>query len=157
MTKILFVCHGNICRSPMAMYLMRDMVKKRGIADAFRIDSAATSSEELGNPLYPPARRKLTREGIPCEGHVVRKLEKADYARYDLLLGAESANIRNMLRICGGDPDGKIRRLLDYSSAPRDIADPWFTDDFDAAFDDIREGCEALLDKLLTKKERGNL
>ena len=156
MIKILFVCHGNICRSPMAMFLMREMVKAQGVADRFRIDSAATSSEELGNPLYPPARRKLMREGIPCEGHVVRKLEKADYARYDLLLGAESANIRNMLRICGGDPDGKIRRLLDFSDTPRDIADPWFTDDFDTAYFDILEGCKALLDKLLSDDRREN-
>ena len=111
MIKVLFVCHGNICRSPMAMFLLRDMVKKRGLSDRFRIDSAATSTEELGNPLYEPARRELTRHGVPCEGHVVRVLQRADYARYDLLIGAESVNIRNMLRI-SPDPEGKMRLLL---------------------------------------------
>ena len=148
MTKILFVCHGNICRSPMGMFLLRDMVQKRGISDAFRIDSAATSSEELGNGLYPPARRKLEAEGIPCCGHRARQLTRADYGAYDLLLGADSANIRNMHRICGADPEEKIHRLLDFSTRPRDIADPWFTGDFDTAYRDICEGCEALLAKL---------
>ena len=145
MIKILFVCHGNICRSPMAMFLLRDMAKKRGLSDRFCIDSAATSTEELGNPLYEPARRELTRHGVPCEGHVVRVLQRADYARYDLLIGAESANIRNMLRICGGDPDGKIHRLLDFTDTPGDIADPWYTDDFETAYRQIEAGCKALL------------
>jgi protein-tyrosine phosphatase len=148
MIKILFICHGNICRSPMGMFILRDMVQKRGVASQFLIDSAATSTEEIGNGLYPPARRKLEAEGIPCTGHRARQLTRADYAAYDLLLGADSANLHNMRRICGGDPDGKIRRLLDYSAPPRDIADPWYTDDFDTAYRDIVEGCEALLAQL---------
>lgn len=148
MIRILFICHGNICRSPMGMFILRDMVQKRGVASQFLIDSAATSTEEIGNGLYPPARRRLEAEGIPCTGHRARQLTRADYAAYDLLLGADSANLHNMRRICGGDPDGKIRRLLDYSAAPRDIADPWYTDDFDTAYRDIVEGCEALLAQL---------
>lgn len=148
MTKILFVCHGNICRSPMGMFLLRELVKKRGVSDDFRIESAATSTEEIGNGLYPPARRKLEAEGIPCAGHRARQLTRADYDAFDLLLGADSANIRNMRFICGGDPEGKICRLLDFAAQPRDIADPWYTDDFSAAYRDILEGCEALLAKL---------
>lgn len=132
----------------MGMFILRDMVQKRGVASQFLIDSAATSTEEIGNGLYPPARRKLEAEGIPCTGHRARQLTRADYAAYDLLLGADSANLHNMRRICGGDPDGKIRRLLDYSAPPRDIADPWYTDDFDTAYRDIVEGCEALLAQL---------
>jgi len=148
MKKILFICHGNICRSPMAMYVLRKIVQDRGIADQFYIDSAATSTEEIGNTIYPPARRKLERESVPIDGHRARQLRRNDYAAYDLLLGADSANIRNMTRICGGDPDGKIHRLLDYTARPRDIADPWYTDDFDTTYRDVVEGCEALLKHL---------
>lgn len=145
MIKILFICHGNICRSPMSEFILRDMVKKQGIADRFRIASAATSREEIGNPVYPPARRKLKEHGIDPSGKTARQMTKADYREYDYLLAAEQYNIRNMLRITGGDPDHKICRLLDFSDRPRDIADPWYTGDFDTAWEDIVEGCEAFL------------
>ena len=148
MIKVLFVCHGNICRSPMAECVMKNMVKERGISAEFYIDSAATSREEIGNPIYPPAVRKLKAEGIPLTDHRAIQMTKADYDKYDLLLAADSANVRNMTRIAGGDPEGKIRRLLDYTSRPRDIADPWYTGNFDVTYDDIVEGCEALLKAL---------
>ena len=149
MKKILFVCHGNICRSPMAMYVLRDLVEKRGIADQFYIDSAATSTEEIGNTIYPPARRKLEHEGVAIDGHRARQLRRDDYTAYDLLLGADSANIRNMNRICGGDPERKIHRMLEYAGRGREeVADPWYTGDFDATWVDIFESCTALLKEL---------
>ena len=145
MIKILFVCHGNICRSPMAEFALKDLVKKAGLAPRFQIDSAATSAEELGNPVYPPARRKLAEHGIDCAGKTARQLRSADYGEYDLLIGMDSANLRNMRRICGGDPDGKLRLLMDYTGRPGDVADPWYTRDFDAAWRDVEEGCRGLL------------
>ena len=145
MIKILFICHGNICRSPMAEYVMKDLVKKTGVSDRFLIDSAATSREEIGNPVHPGTRQKLKQEGIPCGDHRARRMEKADYAKYDYLIGMETWNIKNMLRITGGDPDKKISRLLDFSQHPRDIADPWYTGNFDETFEDVMEGCRALL------------
>ena len=145
MTKLLFVCHGNICRSPMAEFVMKDLVKQAGLEGQFQIASAATSTEEIGNPVYPPARRKLAEHGISCAGKTSRQLTKADYAQYDLLVGMDRANIRNMNRICGGDPDGKIKLLLDYTARPGDVADPWYTGDFDAAWRDVLEGCRELL------------
>ena len=148
MTKILFVCLGNICRSPMAEFIMKDLVKKRGIADEFVIASCATSTEEIGNPVYPPARRMLASHGIDCSGKRARQLNRADYDEYDLLFGMENRNIQRMRAICGGDPEGKIARLLDDTARPRDIADPWYTDDFQTTWDDILEGCEALLNRL---------
>ena len=148
MIKLLFVCHGNICRSPMAEFVMKDLVEKAGLASQFRIASAATSREEIGNPIYPPAKRKLKKMGVPFGDHRAVQMTRADYDRYDLLLAADSANVRNMTRIAGGDPDHKIRRLLDDCPRPRDIADPWYTGNFDVTYDDIVEGCEALLDRL---------
>ena len=148
MKKILFVCHGSICRSPMSEYVMKDLVKKAGLAAQFHIESAATSSEELGNPVYPPARRKLAEHGIACGGHAARQLTKNDYKEFDLLIGMDRANLQNMRRICGGDPDGKIHLLLDYTGHPRDVADPWYTDDFGAAYADIVRGCTAFLEHL---------
>lgn len=145
MIRVLFVCHGNICRSPMAEFILKDMVKKRGIAEQFHIASAATSSEELGNPVYPPARKKLKEHGIDPSGKTARRMTKEDYEEYDYLLAAEQYNIRNMLRITGGDPEQKISRLLDFSKRPRDIDDPWYTGDFTTAWNDIVEGCEAFL------------
>ena len=145
MTKILFVCHGNICRSPMAEFVMKDLVKQAGLEDQFQIASAATSTEEIGNPVYPPARRKLAEHGISCAGKTARQLTKGDYAQYDLLIGMDRANIRNMNRICGGDPDGKIKLLLSYTDRPGDVADPWYTGDFDATWRDVLEGCQGLL------------
>ena len=151
MTKILFVCHGNICRSPMAEFVMKDLVKKAGLEDQFQIASAATSTEEIGCPVYPPARRKLAEHGISCAGKTARQLTRADYAQYDLLIGMDRANIRNMARICGGDPDGKIKLLLDYTDRPGDVADPWYTGDFDATWRDVLEGCQKMLASLMNQ------
>ena len=148
MTKILFVCHGNICRSIMAECVFADKAQKRGLAGEFAVSSAATSREEIGNPIYPPAARKLREKGVPILPHAARQMTKADYAEYDLLIGMEEYNLRNMLRITGGDPAGKLRRLLDFTSRPGDVDDPWYTGDFEAAWRDIDAGCEALLSAL---------
>ena len=148
MTKVLFVCHGNICRSPMAEFVMKDMVTKAGLEGQFRIASAATSTEEIGNPVYPPARRKLAEHGIGCDGHAARQLTSRDYGDYDLLIGMDQANLRNMRRICGGDPAGKLHLLLDYTDHPGDVADPWYTGDFEATWRDVQAGCRGLLDRL---------
>ena len=148
MTKVLFVCHGNICRSPMAEFVMKQLVKEAGLSGRFEIASAATSTEELGNPVYPPARRKLLEHGIRCDGKRARQLTRADYQKYDVLIGMDHANIRNMHRICGGDPDGKIHMLLDYTDRPGSVADPWYTDDFDATWRDAMDGCTGLLNAL---------
>ena len=148
MIKILYICHGNICRSPMSEFILKDMTARRGISDLFQIASAATSREEIGNPVYPPARRKLLQHGIDPSGKTARQITRRDYEEYDYILAAESYNIRNIERITGGDPDHKIHRLLDFSARPRDIDDPWYTGDFDTAWNDIVEGCEAFLDWL---------
>ncbi len=145
MVRILFVCHGNICRSPMAEFVMKDLVRKAGLEDAFYIESAATSTEEIGNDVYPPARRKLAEHDISCKGKTARQMTRRDYERYDLLVGMDSWNIRNMKVICGGDPDGKIRQLLDFTNRPGDVADPWYTGDFEATWRDVSEGCQCLL------------
>lgn len=154
MTKILFICHGNICRSPMAEFVMKDLAEKAGLAEEFSIASAATSTEELGNGVYPPARRELARHGISCEGHRARQLTKEDYARYDYLVVMDDANLRNTRRICGGDPEGKICRLLDFTDRPGEVADPWYTGDFEATWQDVLEGCEALLEYVISVDER---
>ena len=148
MTKILFVCWGNICRSPMAEFVMKDLVQKAGCADGFQIASAAVSREELGNPVYPPARRMLAKHGIDCSGKTARQMTAADYQEYDLLIGMDEVNRQRMLRICGGDPEGKISLLLDHTSRPGDVADPWYTGDFEATWRDVNEGCAALLQEL---------
>lgn len=152
MIKILFICHGNICRSPMAEFVLKDMVQKRGMADRFYIASAATSSEEIwngvGNPVYPPARENLKEHGIDCGGKRAVLLQRSDYEEYDYLIGMDSANIRNMHRILGGDADGKIYKLLSFAGSERDIADPWYTGNFDATYSDVVEGCTALLKRL---------
>ena len=149
MKKILFVCHGNICRSPMAEFVMKDLVKKAGLASQFHIESAATSREEIGNPVYPPARRKLAEHGISCDGHAARQLTNQDYDKYDLLIGMDSANLRNMHRICGGDFAGKLRLLMDYTDHPGDVTDPWYTEDFESTWRDVLEGCQGLLKGLM--------
>ena len=148
MIKVLFVCHGNICRSAMAECVMTMLIRQRGLESRFSADSAATSREELGNPIYPPARRKLAEKGVPVLPHRARQMTAADYAQYDLLIGMDDANLRNMTRIAGGDPDGKIRRLMDYTRRPGQVADPWYTGDFESTWRDVSEGCAALLDAL---------
>lgn len=148
MKKILFVCHGNICRSPMAEFVMKDLVQKAGLADHFYIESAATSTEEIGNEVYPPAKRKLAEHGISCKGKTARQMTRSDYQRFDLLIGMDDWNIRNMTRIAGGDPEGKIHKLLDYTVRKGDVADPWYTGDFDATWRDVTEGCRELLKSL---------
>lgn len=148
MKKILFVCHGNICRSPMAEFVMKDLVKKHGLQDMFYIESAATSTEEIGNEVYPPAKRKLAEHNISCKGKTARQMTQSDYNRFDLLIGMDEWNIRNMNRICGGDPEGKIHKLLDYTIRKGDVADPWYTGDFNATWRDVTEGCQCLMDSL---------
>ena len=151
MKKILFICHGNICRSPMAEFVMKDLVQKAGLASQFHIESAATSREEIGNSVYPPARRKLAEHGISCNGHAARQLTRQDYADYDFLVGMDSANLRDMHCICGGDPDGKISLLLDHTARPGNVADPWYTEDFEATWQDVLEGCQGLLKEFVTE------
>lgn len=130
---------------------MKDLVKKAGMEDVFHIASAATSTEEIGNPVYPPARRKLSEHGISCAGKTARQLRKADYVQYDYLVGMDSANYRNMQRICGGDPEEKISLLLDYTNHPGSVADPWYTGDFEATWRDVLDGCQGLLAEILQK------
>ena len=152
MIRILFVCHGNICRSPMAEFMLKKMVADRGIEDDFYIESAATSTEEIwngvGNPVYPPARDELRRHGIDCSGKRARQVTPEDYDRFDYILCMENTNIRNTLRILRSDPEGKVKRLLDYGDRPRDIADPWYTGIFDRTYNDIDEGLNAFLEYL---------
>ena len=145
MTKVLFICHGSICRSPMAKYIMLDLVKKAGRRDEFIIDSAATSSEELGNPVYPPARAVLKEHGIDCSGYAARRMRYDDYEVYDLIIGMDSENMYYMKRMWPEDPEGKLSLLMDYTKDPREVSDPWYTRDFDKAYSDILEGCESLL------------
>ena len=149
MTNILFVCHGNICRSPMAEFVMKDLVEKAGLGERLHIESAATSREEIGNPVYPPARRKLAEHGIGCEGHAARQITARDYQDFDLLIAMDSANLRNMRRFYGGDPAGKIHMLLDYAGRPgEEVADPWYPGDFQATWPDVSAGCAGLLKQL---------
>ena len=148
MIKILFVCHGNICCSPMAEFYMKELVRREGAEQQFEIASAATSTEELGNPVYPPARRVLAAHGISCAGKTARQITRADYDRYDLLIGMDALNLRNMRRFFGGDPQGKISLLLDYTDRPGDVADPWYTGDFEETWRDVAEGCRGLLTRL---------
>ena len=146
MKKILFVCHGNICRSPMAEFVMKDLVRKAGLENQFYIESAATSTEEIGNEVYPPAKRKLAEHGISCKGKTARQMRRSDYDRFDLLIGMDAWNIRNMTSICGGDPEGKIHMLMDFTERKGDVEDPWYTRDFDATWRDVSEGCQCLLE-----------
>lgn len=156
MIKVLFVCHGNICRSPMAEFLLKDIVQKKGIADQFYIASAATSTEEIGNGVHYGTRNKLARYNIRCDGHHARQMTRDDYAKFDLLIGMDSANVRNMTRIAGGDPEHKIHKMLEYvydgpGFPPQyvpDVADPWYTDNFDETYDDISRGLAGMLKKL---------
>lgn len=150
--KILFVCHGNICRSTMVQYVMQDFVEKNGLSDSFFIDSAATSTEEIDNPVDPRTRRKLQQEGIRCGNHRARQLTRADYEYFDYLVGMDHNNQRNMMRILKNDPLGKVSLLLDWTEKPRDISDPWYSGNFDLTYEDVTEGCEALLKRISLNK-----
>lgn len=149
----MFVCHGNICRSPMAEFIFKDMINRRGLEGEFCVASCATSTEEIwggiGNPVYPPAKAELAKHKISCEGKRAVQLQKSDYDKYDLFVGMDSANIRNMHRILGGDPQNKIRKLMEYTERGGDVADPWYSGRFDVAYRDIYDGCEGLLENEL--------
>ena len=153
MIKVLFICHGNICRSPMAEFVMKDLVEKEGLKHRFYIASAATSTEEIGNGVHPGTRKKLAQYGISTSGKTAIQLKKEDYNTYDFLLGMESYNLKNMKRIIGDDEAQKVYRLLDFSNRPRDIADPWYTGNFDVTYEDIYEGCIAFI-QYLKKQNR---
>ncbi|MFI3251182.1 MAG: low molecular weight protein-tyrosine-phosphatase [Eubacteriales bacterium] len=151
--KILFICYGNICRSTMAQSLMVELVARNNLSDYFEINSAGTSAEELGNPMYPPAARTLEAHEIPITPHKATRLTKKDYEQYNLLLCMEEKNVEAVLEITGGDPDQKIHRVLDISPDPRDIPDPWYTGEFEQTFLELTEGCDYLLGSLLFKPE----
>ena len=148
MKKILFVCHGNICRSPMAEFVMKDLVEKAGLSEMFLIESAATSSEEIGNGVHIGTRRLLTKHGISCAGKTARRIVQEDYSRFDLLIGMDEANVFSMTRFFDGDPEDKVRLLLSYTGNDAPIADPWYTGDFEATWRDVQRGCTALLEFL---------
>lgn len=157
MLKILFVCHGNICRSPMAEFVMRDLIQKHGMGKSFHIASAATSREELGNPVHSGTRNKLKEYGISTYGKYAVQLCKEDYINYDYLIGMDQWNLKNMIRILGSDQDNKMALLLDYTDHPRDIADPWYTGDFDKTYRDVLEGCKGLLKHIMDQTNDSNI
>lgn len=148
MKRLLFVCLGNICRSPMAEFIMKKLVRTAGIDSEFEIESAGTSNEELGNPVYPMARQELARHGVGCPGKTARQVDAEDYSRFDMIIGMDDGNVEQLMRFFGADPEHKISRLLDHTDTPRDIADPWYTRDFRTAWNDIYSGCEGLLAEL---------
>lgn len=152
MHKVLFVCLGNICRSPMAEFVMKDLVKKANVSQQFEIASAATSREELGNPVYPPARQELAKHGIGCSGKTARQITKEDYEYYDYIVAMDYSNVRNLERMLGPDTEHKISMLLDYTNHPGQVADPWYTGDFGATWNDVLEGCQGLLKQILEKR-----
>ena len=151
MTRILFICHGNICRSPMAEMVMKELVRRKHLEHCFDIASCATSTEEIGNPVYPPARAELARQNIPCERRGARQITRLDYEEYDLLICMDGNNLRNLRRIIPSDPAGKVHKLMEYAGSNADVADPWYTDRFDICYNDILSGCEGLLNALLEK------
>ena len=151
MTRILFICHGNICRSPMAEMVMKELVRHKHLEHCFDIASCATSTEEIGNPVYPPARAELARQNIPCERRGARQITRLDYEEYDLLICMDGNNLRNLRRIIPSDPAGKVHKLMEYAGSNADVADPWYTDRFDICYNDILSGCEGLLNSLLKK------
>ena len=148
MIRVLFVCLGNICRSPMAEFAMKDLLQREGLSEQFYIASAATSTEELGNPVYPPARRKLAEHHIDCSGKTARQITERDYEDFDYIIGMDHSNLRSMMRRYHNDPQHKISLLLDYTSRPGEVADPWYTGNFDATWRDVTEGCQGFLDQL---------
>ena len=154
MKKVLFVCHGNICRSPMAEFVMKDLVGKAGLSAQFEIASAATSMEEIGNPVYPPARQKLAEHGISCAGKTARQMTRRDYENYDYIIAMDHNNLRNMARFVGDDPERKVSLLMDHTRRPGDVADPWYTGDFEATWQDVLDGCTALLEELQKGKKQ---
>ena len=150
-TKLLFICHGNICRSPMAEMILKHLVRERGLT-GYVIDSVAVGREEIGNGVYPPAKRELAAHGVRCEAHRARQITAADYDAWDHLIGMDMSNISRMLRIFGQDDDHKVHRLLDFTGRPADVSDPWYSDRFDVAYADILRGCEALLDYIISNR-----
>lgn len=152
MIKVLFICHGNICRSPMAEFIFKDMIQKRGIAQNFYVASCATSTDELGDSVYPPAKAVLARHGISCKGKYAVQLTPQDYDKYDMLIAMDSYNVRNIYRMVGGDPAKKISKLMDYTPRGGDVDDPWYSGDFEIAYNDIYEGCKSLLDKITSTR-----
>ena len=146
--RLLFVCHGNICRSPMAEMVMKRLVREAGRSGQFEIASAATSTEAIGNPVYPPARRKLAEHGIACDGKTARQITREDYLYYDVIIAMDRNNLRNLRRLLGEDTEHKIHLLMDYTNRPGDVADPWYTGDFEATWRDVLEGCQGLLAKM---------
>lgn len=152
MKKILFVCHGNICRSPMAEFILKDMIKQRGLDEFFEVASAATSSEEIGNSVYPPAQRMLAKHGISCKGKTARRITVNDYNYYDIIIGMDNANMYNMKRFWN-DTDKKLKHIMiDFAKVNRDVADPWYTGDFQQTYDDLILGCEAIMKEILIQK-----
>lgn len=151
MIKIIFVCHGNICRSPMAEFIFKDLIKKEKLEKEFFVSSAATSTEEIGNPVYPPAKRKLEQHNINCDEKRAVQLKYEDYEKYDYIIGMENINIKNILRIVKKDNESKVFRLMDFTDNKKDIDDPWYTGDFDITYNEIEEGCKALL-KFITNR-----
>ena len=154
MIKVMFVCHGNICRSPMAEYIFKNMVKEKGMLDNFYIASCATSTEEIGNSVYPPARRKLTEHNISCDGKRSVQLRKEDYNKFDYLVAMDQKNMRNIFKIIKEDTEKKVYKLLDFTSTPKDIADPWYSGDFDTTYDEICKGCKGLLDFIINSEKK---
>ena len=158
MIKILFVCHGNICRSPMAEFVMKEKLKRLGLEDRFFVASAATTEEEIwngqGNPVYPPAKKMLAAHGISCAGKRAVLMTRYDYRKYDLIVGMDRENMSDMRRICGGDPDGRLSLLMDYTDTPGSVADPWYTGDFQRTYDDVVRGVDGMIEALAPKARR---
>ena len=149
MIKILFVCHGNICRSPMAEFVMKDIVKRNNVSDMFEIASCATSTEEIGNSVYPPAQKKLSEHGISCAGKTARQMTKADYDYFDYIVAMDRYNLKNMVRFVGDDQDKMVSLLMNHTDRPGDVADPWYTGDFERTWQDVNAGCEGLFKKII--------
>ena len=153
MVKIMFVCHGNICRSPMAEFIFKKLLREKGVEEQFVVSSCATSTEEIwngvGNPVYPPAKRELAKHNISCEGKRAVQLKKSDYAAFDYLVAMDTNNVRNIMRVIGSDKDDKVRKLMSYTNRGGDVADPWYSGDFETCYNDIYEGCRGLLEKLI--------